>query len=111
MNELPSAICLLLCNNGGMNDAMTILEKLYKQDGQTGAIAIFIVGQMPVYIKLGDFLGLLRCWQLSIFTSELTLLPIDPRKSSFMCLTATILFSSRFLIKRMTYPVGFCSTK
>lgn len=62
MNELPSASCLLLCNDGGMNDARTILEKLYKQDGQTGAMTIFIVGQMPVYIKLGDFLGLLRCW-------------------------------------------------
>lgn len=45
--ELPSARCQLLCNEGEMNYAMTIRQKLYKQDGQTEAMAVFIVGQMP----------------------------------------------------------------
>lgn len=102
-NELPR--CPLLCNEGGMNDAMTILEKLCKQSGQTGAMAIFVVGQMPVstlsqQIPLacsgaGSCLFLPQNWHST-----------DTRKSFFRCLTATISFSSRLLDQEDDLPRG-----
>lgn len=85
--ELPSARCQLLCNElWEMNYAMTIWQKLYKQDGQTEAMAVFIVGQMPgstlsQKIPLACS-GAGRCLFLP---QKLIPLPTDTRRSSFRC--------------------------
>ena len=67
---------------------------------------IYSRSDASLYIKPGDSFGLVRCWQLSVFTSELTLLLTDTRKSSFKCLTAIISFSSRFLNQKDDLPCG-----
>lgn len=85
--ELPSARCQLLCNElWEMNYAMTIWQKLYKQNGQTEAMAVFIVGQMPgstlsQKIPLACS-GAGRCLFLP---QKLIPLPTDTRRSSFRC--------------------------
>lgn len=91
-------------------DAMTILGKLYKQDGKTEAIAICTEGRQPASsLSLETHLacsGLRTCLFLP---QNCHSCPQTQGKASLGALQPPLRSQAGFSIKRMTCSVGFSS--